>query len=197
MITTIIFDLSEVLLTGLLGTERQIYDMYGLKVENSQWKIKEQEKFFHGEITEDEYFDAVIKKYGWQINANHLKTAVRKNFREIDGTRDILIKLKENGYILGLLSIHAKEWVDFCEEKYGYHKLFDSITYSFEVSVSKPDPKAFELIMDKLKVKPSECLFIDDYVVNIEAAGKLGITSVQFKSSEDLLKELRKLKIKI
>lgn len=197
MITTIIFDLSEVLLTGLLGTERQIYEMYGIKVENSQWRIKEQGKLFHGEITEDEYFSAVIREYGWQLNANHLKAAVRKNFREIEGIRDIVIKLKKNSYKLGILSIHAREWIQFCEEKYGYHNLFDSVMYSFEVAISKPDPSAFLLVMKKLGVKPSECLFIDDSIDNIKSARKLGITSIQFKNAKDLLKHLKTLKIRI
>src|SRR3989344_2129133 len=98
MISTIIFDLADVLLTGLLGVEKYIFEMYGLRVENSQWKIKELNEFFHGKISEEKYWEAVIRYHGWQLTVDGLKSAVRRNFREIKGTREIIKELKKNGY---------------------------------------------------------------------------------------------------
>lgn len=195
MLKAIIFDLSEVLLHGLLGTEDYLKETYGLEIENSKWKIKELELFFHGQITEEEYWAAVIKEYNLPLNVDQLKAAVRSNFKEIEGTRNIIISLKEKGYKLGLLSVHTKEWVEYCEEKFGYHQLFDSTMYSFEVSVSKPDTKAYQLILEKLAIKPNECLFIDDTLVNVEAARQLGIQAVQFINAAQLKKDLANLGI--
>jgi len=197
MITTIIFDLSEVLLHGLLGIEEYIYNTHGLKVENSQWKIQELEKFFHGEITEEEYWEAVIKKYNWDISVDSLKKAVRSNFREIEGTREVILRLKKNGYKLGLLSVHSKEWIEYCEEQYGYHSLFDTVMYSFEVAVSKPNIQAFQLIVDKLHVRPEECLFIDDWPDNIESAKQLGMQGLQFVSPKQLTSDLKELGVDV
>lgn len=197
MIKAIIFDLGEVLLHGLLGTEEYISEKYGLKVVNDHWHIKEIEKFFHGEITEDEYWQAILDKYKWPITLEQLKEAIRQNFKEIEGTREVIQELKKNGYKLGLLSVHAKEWIKYCEEQYGYHQLFDSVLYSFEVAVSKPDRKAYELILEKLQLKPEECVFIDDKLGNITAAQQLGIQGIQFFNAVQLKKDLQDLKIKL
>jgi HAD superfamily hydrolase (TIGR01509 family) len=197
VISTIIFDLSEVLLHGLLGIEDYLYQQYGLKVENSVWKIQELEKFFHGQITEDEYWAAAIRHYGWTLTVGQLKAAVRQNFQEIAGTREIIVALKKQGYTLGLLSIHAKEWVEDCEERFGYHQLFDTVMYSFEVAVSKPDKQAFHLILEKLQVKPDACLFIDDAIRNIESASEMGIHTIHFKNPVQLKQDLQNYKITV
>lgn len=195
MLKAIIFDLSEVLLRGLLGTEDYLKETYGLEIENSKWKIKELEHFFHGQITEEEYWAAVVKEYHLPLSVDQLKAAVRSNFKEIEGTRNIIISLKEKGYKLGLLSVHTKEWVEYCEEKLGYHQLFDSTMYSFEVSVSKPDTKAYQLILEKLQIQPNEGLFIDDTLINVEAASQLGIQALQFFSASQLKKDIQNLGI--
>lgn len=197
MIKAVVFDLSEVLLHGLLGTEKYLHEKYGLKIAKNDWVINEFEKLFHGEITEEQYFQALIKKYSWNITIQQLKKAIRENFKEIKGTRRIIEELKHNGYRLGLLSVHAKEWVKYCEEKYGYHKLFDSVLYSFEVSVSKPNRIAYDFILAKLKIKPLECVFIDDKVRNIQAAAELGIKTIQFINHIKLRKDLINMGLKL
>lgn len=195
MIKTVIFDLSEVLLHGLLGVEDYLNQIYGLKVENSQWKIAEMDKFFHGEITENMYWQAVIGKYGWTITVEQLYDAVRTNFYEIEGTRLVIEELKHNGYALGLLSVHSREWIEYCEREFGYHKLFDSVMYSYEVAVSKPSKKAFELITEKMNVKAEECLFVDDSAVNIQSAKDLGMHVIQFIDAAQLRSELVELRL--
>lgn len=198
MISTIIFDLSEVYLRGMKGIEKQISDLTGQTVlDNKLFFGKTTEKFFHGKISEDEFWQIYIQENSWKTSIDVLKQLVRKNMTEIQGTRGIMEKLKENGYKLGLLSIHAKEWVEHCEAQYHYHQLFDARTYSYEIGISKPDPKAFLLLLDKLQAKPQESLFIDDYIVNVDAAKKLGLQAVQFITPEQLQVDLRNHDIRI
>jgi HAD superfamily hydrolase (TIGR01509 family) len=197
MINTIIFDLSEVYLHGLLGTEERLSKRLGVTVTNPQLLIPETQDMFNGLITEEAYWTALIKKYAWPITVEELKTMVRENFQEIEGTRAIIEKLKENGYTLGLLSVHTKEWIEHCESEFDYHKLFHSRMYSFEVGVCKPEKRSFELILEELKVKPEDCLFIDDSLTNVTAAKELGITVIQFLSPEQLKADLVKLGVRV
>ena len=195
MITTIIFDLSEVFLQGLYGTEKLLEKKLGLSIPNKDLMIPALEQLFHGEITEEQYWEAVIEHYGWSISVDEAKKIVRENFTEIDGTRPIAERLKEQGFRLGLLSVNAKEWVDHCEKEFDFHKLFDSHMYSFEVALCKPEKKAFQLMLDKLHVKAEECLFIDDIPRNVESAREMGITVIHFVSAEQLREDLKKLEI--
>ncbi len=195
MINTIIFDLSEVYLHGVGGAGKHIQSK--IKLSDNDLLIHELDQLLLGEITEDEYWNIISKRHSWQIPIDELKNAVRKNFQEIKGTRKIIEKLKQDGYKLGLLSNHAKEWVEYCEITYKYHQLFHETLYSYEVKLSKPNKKIFLLLLRKLKVKPQGCLFIDDSIKNIETAKNLGLNTIHFTSAFDLKKKLLKLKIRL
>lgn len=192
MITTIIFDLADVYLKGILGIEHYLEPILGIKAKEIYPMIlgEELESLFRGEITEEEYWKKIIKKNNWNIDVKLFKKAIRNNFREIRGTREIIEKLREKGFKLGLLSVHAKEWIDYCNKKFDYHKLFYSILYSFEVGIRKPDKRIYELILERLKAKPNECVFIDDQERNLVPARELGMKTVCFEDSEQLKKEL-------
>lgn len=192
MITTIIFDLSEVYLRGLWGTAEKLAPLLKISSEeiDKGFHIEDLKIFFEGKISEDEYWKKVIEKNNWKIDIGVLKEAVRSNFQEIEGSREIIEDLKNKGFKLGLLSVHTREWIDYCEKKFDFHKLFHSVLYSFDVKICKPDEKAYKMILKKLNVKPGECLFIDDYVLNLDAAKKIGINVLQFKDSKQLKKDL-------
>lgn len=195
MINTIIFDLSDVYLQGIVGTEKHIRSK--IKISDADLLVYELDQLLLGEITEDEYWSLISKRNSWEIPIDQLKNAVRKNFQEIKGTRKIIEKLKQNGYKLGLLSNHAKEWVEYCEIKYKYHQLFHNILYSYEVKLSKPSKDIFLLLFKRLSVEAKDCLFIDDNKKNVEMAKELGMQTIHFISAFDLKKMLLKLKIKL
>lgn len=195
MVTTIIFDLPEVFLSGLLGTERLLENKLNVSIPNKIFFIPEIDDFFHGVISEDEYWEVFKTKHGLPITVRELKELVRSNFKEIDGTRSIIETLRQRGYKLGLLSIHSREWIEHCEKEFDFHKLFDSRLYSFEVAICKPEHKAYQILLDRLLVKPAECLFIDDTLNNLIAAEELGMVTVQFQNAQQLKKDLIKLKL--
>lgn len=197
MVSTIIFDLAEVYLKGLLGVEHYLEPLVGIKAKEIQSRLQGKEliSLFHGEISEEEYWSRIIERNNWKVDIGLLKKAVRNNFEEIEGTRKIIEKLKKMGFKLGLLSVHAKEWINHCVRKFDYHKLFHSTLYSFEVAASKPDKKVYKLVLQRLDSKPEECVFIDDNKKNLTPARELGITTIHFKNPEQLKKELRSLSI--
>jgi FMN phosphatase YigB (HAD superfamily) len=57
----------------------------------------------------------------------------------------------------------------------------------------KPDPKIFEIVLEELKSKPNETLFIDDNFEYVTAAGDLGITGIHFQNADQLTSRLIKL----
>jgi epoxide hydrolase-like predicted phosphatase len=198
-ITTIIFDLSEVYLTGLKESQDHFAKLWNVAPEEvySQFKSADLEAFWHGKITEDEFWKKIIAENNWKFSLTEIKKLVRDNFKEIEGTRAIIERLKKVGFKLSLLSVHSREWVKHCEDKFDYHKLFDSVVYSFEIEVCKPDKKSYQHIIEKLKVKPEECLFIDDSKRNIDSAREMGIRVIHFKNSDQLKEALEVLGIKL
>jgi epoxide hydrolase-like predicted phosphatase len=70
---------------------------------------------------------------------------------------------------------------------------FDVVCCSGDVHVAKPDPAAFELILNKLNVGPEEAIFIDDNHENVKAACEMGLSGILFTTAVKLNKELAEL----
>jgi len=199
MINTIIFDLAEVYLKGVLDVEHYLEPILNIKHNEILDGLggDELNQLFKGEISEEKYWEEIIKKNNWDISINDLKINIRKNFQEIKGTREIIENLKNQGYRLGLLSVHCKEWVEHCNKKFDYHKLFHSTLYSFEIGLLKPEKKVYQEILNKLGKSALECLFIDDSENNIKAAKELGINTIHFRNAEQLKIDLEKYSISV
>jgi putative hydrolase of the HAD superfamily len=59
--------------------------------------------------------------------------------------------------------------------------LFDDIVCSAEVGMAKPEAEIFQLAASRLAVTPEECVFVDDWDQNVEAAKKIGMTGVLYR----------------
>jgi epoxide hydrolase-like predicted phosphatase len=76
-----------------------------------------------------------------------------------------------------------------------YHLLdaFDVVIFSAEVGLAKPDPRIYQLMLDKLGVQAAEAIFIDDFQENIDAANALGIHGVHFENSLQARQAVRQI----
>lgn len=94
-------------------------------------------------------------------------------------------------YPLALLSnaMDDLEWL--LEHTFRLHHLFRVVINSATVGVAKPEPRAYQLALDGLRLQPAEVLFIDDKPRNIEAAEQLGIPSILFTTAPALAADLR------
>jgi 2-haloacid dehalogenase len=110
----------------------------------------------------------------------------------IEGTVRILHTLKKSGYRLVGLSNWSTETFPQMRGQYEFFNWLELILLSGEVGVNKPDPRIFEILMDRLGSPASSCLLIDDSVKNIVAAQRLGFQTIHFGSPEQLSLELAK-----
>lgn len=95
---------------------------------------------------------------------------------------DIAAKLKQRGFSLYYLSNIPSDTLAEIQER-GFWRLFDGGVASCEVNLVKPQPEIYQLLLDKYHLKAAECIFIDDSRDNIDAAHKLGITSILMRDS--------------
>lgn len=70
-------------------------------------------------------------------------------------------KLYEKGYKLYVLSNMANLTYEFFKNE-EFFQLCDGIIISAHEHIKKPDKKIFEVLMSRYKLKPQECIFIDD-----------------------------------
>jgi putative hydrolase of the HAD superfamily len=56
---------------------------------------------------------------------------------------------------------------------------FDAVVISCEVGLSKPDPRIYQLCLDRLGLAARETLFVDDRADNVEGAARVGLRTVR------------------
>jgi HAD superfamily hydrolase (TIGR01509 family) len=192
MIQTIIFDLAEVLVSGMHGVERPLARRLGI-AEEGLLRGLGGEVFLglmRGRVTEDAYLAWAIDTYGWDIAPHELKQIVRDNFRHpVPGTA-ALVKELAGRYELALLTDHGREWMAHILTLHPFLELFDHVLTSYDLGRIKADPGTFEVVLDALGREAHECLFVDDNPVNVDAAGAAGIDAILFESAEQLRGEL-------
>jgi epoxide hydrolase-like predicted phosphatase len=63
-------------------------------------------------------------------------------------------------------------------------ELFDVVVDSSEEGVRKPDPRIFELTLERLGVEAARSIFLDDFAGNVTAAEALGIKGILVGSDQ-------------
>ncbi len=109
---------------------------------------------------------------------------------EISGTVQILAELRAAQYALCALSNWSWETFSLIRGDHAFLEWFDELVISGREGIIKPDAAIFALAARRVGRAPQDCLFIDDYQLNISAAEQLGMQAVLFTSPETLREEL-------
>ena len=109
---------------------------------------------------------------------------------EIGGTVEILRELRDTGVRIVALSNWSAETFPVAYQRFDVLHWFDGIVLSGEVGVSKPDPRIFEVMAQRLGVDPATAVFIDDSRANVAAASALGYQAIHFTAPDELRDEL-------
>ena len=103
-------------------------------------------------------------------------------------------ELKSSGkYKIGMLSNVGSGFFNKFFSEFEQHELFDEVILSSEVGMAKPEVMIFELTAQRLGVKPSECIMIDDTKINLDASESAGMRAIWFISTDQAKYELNRL----
>lgn len=108
-------------------------------------------------------------------------------------TIDLILKLKEKGHELYILSNMHHDSIDYLDETHDFFELFEAIVASCRVNLVKPEAAIYQYLLTENKLIPEETIFIDDMKENVEAASREGIYSIHFISASQCEKELTAL----
>lgn len=108
----------------------------------------------------------------------------------IDGTVAILDALDAARVPLYALSNWSRETFPIARARFPFLARFRGILVSGEERLAKPDPRIYRLLLDRYRLDPAGCLYIDDQPPNVEAARAAGMTGIRFETAEELRREL-------
>lgn len=194
MIKNVIFDIGNVLLEFKpLDYLKRTFNDDNLEkfLYKEVFQCKEWLHLDRGILTQDEAIKIICLRNPMQ--EVHIKKCMDNwidILSPIEGTVKILNELKEKGYKLYLLSNFHSLAFETVYSRYDFFKYFDGGIISYKENLLKPESEIYTKLLDTYNLNAEECLFIDDTLVNIEAASRLGINTVHFESCEMLGKSL-------
>ncbi|MHB8481390.1 MAG: HAD family hydrolase [Nitrospiria bacterium] len=146
-------------------------------------------RFERGDIGPAEVVATLNQKYDQDITIDQFDRMFSPIFTPRLKMVSLIESLKED-FELSLLSntnmLHSR----YIEGTYSFLKSFDHLFYSFALRALKPQPEIFHEVLSRTHSSPEECLLIDDIEKHGAGARKVGISSIHFKSEENLKKEL-------
>ncbi|MBM3852092.1 MAG: HAD-IA family hydrolase [Verrucomicrobia bacterium] len=190
---TLIFDLSEVIIAGIVGLEHALAARLGLPPADllAGFAGAQLDDLCRGRTAEEEYLRFVLARAGWTISPDQLAALLRANFQvKIPGTEPILRALAPHHQLV-LLSDHCREWIAYIEQAHPLLALFARRFYSFELGSLKKEPVTFATVLARLDRAAADCLLVDDSATNIAVAARCGLRTIRFTNAADLLRQLR------
>ena len=100
-----------------------------------------------------------------------------------EGFRDFASEASKK-YKMAIISNDSSRWSKYLREKFDINKYFEVISISGDLKIQKPDESIFRLSIEQLGCMAGDCLYVDDRERNLEAASKIGMDTVLFKSEK-------------
>lgn len=122
------------------------------------------------------------------------------NLKGIVTKRDYAIpwiqELKANGYRVYYLSNFSHKVYVECGDALDFMPFMDGGILSYREKVVKPDAEIYRRLLSQYSLDAAESVFIDDTMMNVEAAEALGIHGICFDSKEQVEIALRDMGVR-
>ena len=102
-------------------------------------------------------------------------------------------ELREKGYRVYYLSNFSEKAYEDCADALDFLPYTDGGILSYQEKLVKPDPEIYRRLLSRYSLEAQESVFLDDTAMNVEAAERLGIHGICFRTKEQAEEELRGL----
>lgn len=195
-IKNVIFDVGMVLVDFRwhdymmdLGISEPAADELGKRMIMSEF-WKELDRGAALEKNAPDYFKGLMPEYAEEIDLFWKNP--KELVREFDYAAPMIRGLKKAGYRVYLLSNYPAELSELHWPAFSFFHDIDGKIISAVEGLVKPEEQIYRLLMKRYRLKPEECIFLDDREDNINTARKLGMTGIVFYSYEEAAEELKK-----
>ena len=194
MIHTVIFDIGNVLVKfgwaeyfASFGYDEQTVKRLGdATVLSPYWK-----EYDLGNLSEEEVLDRFIS-YAPDLKDELTRTlsCYRGILTRLDYAIPWIKELRDKGLKVLYLSNFAEKALRECDDAMDFLPYMDGGIFSCRVHMIKPDPGIYKELLSRYRLRPEECVFLDDMPENVKAAETLGIHGICFRSEEQARAEL-------
>jgi pyrophosphatase PpaX len=94
------------------------------------------------------------------------------------GMDDVLVRLREEGRRLGVVTAKRRMTVDLAFAKIPIGHLFDVVVGGDETERHKPDPQPLQLALERLGAEPDETAYVGDSPFDVRSAKAAGLHAI-------------------
>lgn len=113
--------------------------------------------------------DEQLQKWA-DLKEKYYREMVKDKIKPLEGVIPLIKDLKRHNCKLAVASSGPPENVELLVDSLKLREFFDELITAEDVKKGKPEPDAFLIAAQKLKVNPEDCVVIEDAPVGIEAA---------------------------
>ena len=189
-IKNIVFDLGGVILTLDRNESVRRFQSVGLERAEELLDPYHQKGIFleleEGKLSQKDFYDAIRAEAGKYISDEDIDWGWLGFIADCPAYKlKMLDDLKASGYNLYLLSNTnpiIMQWAmssDFSKEGKNLSQFFDKLYLSYQMGCVKPNAEIFHQMIADSGMIPSETLFVDDGLANVEMGEQLGFKTYQ------------------
>ncbi len=147
------------------------------------WKLRE------GKISSGKYWQMIKKSFPYEFELNPREIWLESYCLNND-LMNFATLLHKYGYTIGIVSGNTTERVNYLKKKYRYCKNFDYEFYTFNLGVSKIDPKLYQKVIKEIGFEPQNIILVDDKNDCLDVAAQLNIHGIKHTSNNVTIAKL-------
>ena len=202
-VEAIISDFGGVLTSPLLESFAGLMQASGISLESvgkAMAAIAEREgsnplfELETGRITEAAFMGALSEQLsaatGEEVELDGFGERYFQQLKPNEPTIGYMRELRGRGHKMAICTNNIREWEAHWRAMLPVDEIFEVVVDSAFVGSRKPEPRIYEITLERLGADPETTLFIDDVEINCAGARELGMRAIRFRSTEQAIAEI-------
>ncbi len=147
-----------------------------------------------GRLSETQFLDGLgrelTQQLGRPVSMHDFGERFFEHLHPNDRMLEFLRGLRDRGYKLGICTNNVREWEPMWRAKLPVDEIFSVVVDSAFVGSRKPEPRIYEITLERLGVPAQAAVLIDDIEVNCTGARDLGMRAVWFRDTGQAIADI-------
>jgi putative hydrolase of the HAD superfamily len=148
-----------------------------------------------GEVSEDAFLAklgaALEELLGRETHVHRFREALFAGLDPNPPMIELMRELRGRGLRMAMLTNNVREWEPLWRSMLPVDEIFEEVVDSGFVGHRKPEPRIYELTIERIGVPAERCLMVDDLEANVRGAEAVGMRAVHFQDNEQAIAAIR------